>query len=105
MVHVRLLDHGAHRLRSGPVGELEIRVLFPDGLQVEVGTSDILFQMHQVPRMRDRLIGSVEVGLAWYGEFRRLCCRIRVYSEALDAFWWCGVWVWVYRSSDMIQAG
>jgi hypothetical protein len=64
MIHVRLLDHGTHRLRGGPVRKLEIGVLFPDGFQVEVGSPDILFQVHQVSRVRNPLIGSVEVVLA-----------------------------------------
>jgi hypothetical protein len=58
VVHVRLLDHRAHRLRDAPLFKLVPAVLLPDRLAVEVRPAELHAEEHERVRVRER-------GWAW----------------------------------------
>lgn len=60
VVHVRLVDHGAHRLRDGPRRELVRRVLVPDRLEVEDRAPEVRSQEREAPRVAHAGRGVVE---------------------------------------------
>lgn len=68
VVHVWLLHHGAHGVLHGAVGELVVRVLVPDGLEVKVRAPDEGLEEGEAARVGDGLGVGGEVGLERYGE-------------------------------------
>jgi hypothetical protein len=54
VVHVRLLNHRAHRFRDAPLFELVPAVLLPDGLAVEVRPAELRAEEDERTRVRER---------------------------------------------------
>lgn len=89
MVHIRLLNHGAHRMLDGAVCKLIVRVLFPNGLEIKVRPVHARLEELQAARVRYRLGVVVEVLMGRCGESPTLRGGVTVLDKGAvgDAGW------------------
>ena len=71
MIHIRLCNHGTHRLLDVSLLELEASVLIPDSLEVEDRSSKVCLQEAEGAGVRYGCRGGGIMSVRWEDEVRR----------------------------------
>jgi hypothetical protein len=71
MIHIRLCNHGTHRLLDVPLLELEASVFIPDSLEVENRPSEMYLQEAEGARVCYGCRGGGIMIVRWEDEIRR----------------------------------
>jgi hypothetical protein len=78
MIHIRLCNHGTHRLLNIPLLELEASVLIPYSFEVENRSSEVCLQKAEGAGVCYGCRGGGVMGVRWEDEVYGFYVRINV---------------------------